>query len=280
VAPALRANSADFKNATRLFQDPEFDGEPVTVYEPRPDEPIVPAEDPTITDSTGDTGDASGPDTEAEPPGHSDDDLAATWIRDPMGRQRYTIDDVRVRTAIERSQYLDADGRLVTEEYRVLHRDEIRKTLRLEFASLAGFLRRWTEAERKQAVLDELSEQGVPMEVLREAVPNGEALDAFDLVAQIAFDQPPLSRRERAENVRERNYFGKYGADARAVLDALLDKYADHGIADIEDPKVLELPPFDRIGSKTRIRRGIFGGADKFSEALTELERQLYRDSA
>jgi len=270
----------DFKNATRLFQDPEFDGEPVAVYEPCPDEPVIPPEDLTITDNAGDAGDPSGLDTEAEPSQLTDSDFASTRIREATGQQRYTIDDVRVRTAVERSQYLDANGRLVTEDYRVLLRNEIRKTLRREFASLADFLRRWTGAERKQAVLDELAEQGVPIEVLREAVPNGEGLDAFDLVAHIAFDQPTLSRRERAENVRKRNYFGKYGADARAVLHALLDKYADHGIADIEDPKVLELPPFDRVGSKTRIRRGIFGGADKFSEALTELERQLYRDSA
>jgi type I restriction enzyme R subunit len=161
-----------------------------------------------------------------------------------------------------------------------LLKKEIRKTLRREFASLDDFLRRWSAAERKQAVLDELAEQGLPLDVLRQAVPNGAALDAFDLVAHIAFDQPPLSRRERAENVRKRNYFGQYGEDARAVLDALLDKYADHGISDIEDPQVLELPPFDRIGSKTRIRRGIFGGPDKFSEALTELEHLLYQDTA
>jgi type I restriction enzyme R subunit len=270
----------DFKNATRLFQDKEFDGEPVTVYEPRPEEPVIPPEDLTIADTVGDAGDASGPDTEANTSELTDSDFASTQIREPTAQSRYSIDDVRVRTAIERSHYLDANGRPVTEDYRVLLRDEIRKTLQREFASLADFLRRWTEAERKQAVLDELAEQGVPIEVLREAVPNGQTLDAFDLVAHIAFDQPPRSRRERAENVRKRNYFGKYGDEARAVLDALLDKYADHGIADIEDPKVLELPPFDRIGSKTRIRRGIFGGSEKFSEALTELERQLYQDSA
>jgi type I restriction enzyme R subunit len=267
----------DFKNATRLFQDKDFDGEPVTVYEPGPDEPVVPPEDLTSPDSTGDTGDTVGLDTEAGSSEFSDSDLVATQIRESTSQPRYTIDDVRVRAAIERSQYLDANGRLVTEDYRVLLRDEIRKTLRREFASLADFLRRWTGAERKQAVLDELAEQGVPIEVLREAVPNGHALDAFDLVAHIAFDQPPLSRRERAEHVRKRNYFGQYGDDARAVLDALLDKYANHGIVDLEDPKVLELPPFDRIGSKTRIRRGIFGGSENFSEALTELERQLYQ---
>ena len=165
-------------------------------------------------------------------------------------------------------------------KYRVLLKEEIRKSLRREFASLDDFLRRWTEAERKQAVIDELREQGIPLDVLREAVPQGEVIDAFDLIAHIAFDQPPLSRRERANNVRKRNYFGQYGEEARAVLEALLEKYADHGISDIEDPKILELPPFNKIGSKTQIRRGIFGGNERYSQALTELEQQIYQEQA
>jgi type I restriction enzyme R subunit len=270
----------DFKNATRLFQDPEFDGEPVTVHEPGPDDPIVPPEElipdqALADDPVVDTGAIDGQADEAPAT-----DPASLRTRDPATRPRYIIDDVKVRTAIERSQYLNAEGKLVTEDYRVLLRDEIKHTLLREFASLNALLRRWSGAERKQAVLDELAGQGLPVEVLREAVPDGAALDVFDLVAHIAFDQPPLSRRERADQVRKRNVFGNYGAEARAVLEALLDKYADHGIADIEDPKVLELPPFDRLGSKTRIRRGIFGGSEQFSAALTELERQLYQDSA
>jgi type I restriction enzyme R subunit len=272
----------DFKNATRLFQDPEFDGEPITVYEPKPNEPIVPPED-RITDAT-----------ELEEAGMFDgqgiaEEDAATQL-DPDGRPenpepppvrlRYTIEDVEVRTAIERGQYLDANGRLVTEYYRTPLKNKLKRSLKHEFASLDDFLRRWNGSERKQAIIDELAEIGVPLAVLREAVPGGDDLDAFDLVAHIAFDQPPLSRKERADKVRKRNYFGKYGEDARVVLEALLDKYADHGITEIEDPKVLELPPFTRLGSKTQIRRRVFGGSDKFTEALTELEHQLYRDTA
>lgn len=272
----------DFKNATRLFQDPEFDGEPITVYEPKPNEPIVPPGD-RITDAAEiqeggmfdgqgiadeDATTQSGPDGQPENP------------EPPPARLRYTIEDVEVRTAIERGQYLDANGRLVTEYYRTPLKNKLRRSLRHEFASLDDFLRRWNGSERKQAIIDQLAEIGVPLAVLREAVPGGDDLDAFDLVAHIAFDQPPLSRKERADKVRKRNYFGKYGEDARAVLDALLDKYADHGITEIEDPKVLELPPFSRLGSKTQIRRRVFGGPDKFTEALTELEHQLYRDTA
>ncbi|UHD17008.1 hypothetical protein LT988_02810 [Thiocapsa bogorovii] len=116
------------------------------------------------------------------------------------------------------------------------------------------FLRRWNGSERKQALIDELAEIGVPLAVLREAVPGGDDLDAFDLAAHIAFDQPPLRRKERADKVRKRNYFGKYGEDARAVLEALLDKYADHGITEIEDPKCWSCRP--SVGSAAKHRFG------------------------
>jgi type I restriction enzyme, R subunit len=115
---------------------------------------------------------------------------------------------------------------------------------------------------------------------LTEAIPNSADLDIFDLVAHIAFDQKPLTRRERANNVHKRNVFSKYGDQARAVLEALLEKYADHGIGDIEDSKILELPPLDRYGTKTQIRRGIFGSAEKYSQALTELEEALYEQKS
>ena len=255
----------DFKGATRLFQDPEFDGDPVVVYEPDAGDSIVPPEDGSEEETT-------------DPP--IDGDVSPTGGRgkDRTGekRIRYTIDDVEVTTAIERSQYLDVNGNLITEDYRVLLKEDIKEALLREFGSLDNFLRRWTEAERKQALIDELREQGVSLEALREAVPQGDELDPFDLVAHIAFDQPPLSRKERANNVKKRNYFGQYGDEARAVLEALLEKYADHGITDIEDPKILELPPFDQLGTKTQIRRGIFGSNENYSQALTTLEQAIY----
>jgi type I restriction enzyme R subunit len=173
---------------------------------------------------------------------------------------------------VERSQYLDADGKLITEDYRVLLKDDIRKALQAEFGSMGDFLRRWNAAERKQAVLEELAGHGVPLAILQQAVANGGELDAFDLVAHVAFDQKPLTRRERANNVNKRDIFGKYGEQARAVLEALLEKFADHGVQDIEDAKVLELPPFDRFGSKTQIRRGIFGSVEHYTQAISEPE--------
>ena len=125
-------------------------------------------------------------------------------------------------------------------------------------------------------MLEELEKHGVPLELLQQAVVNGSELDAFDLVTHLAFDQKPLTRRERANNVKKRDVFGKYGGQAKGVLEALLEKFADHGIQDIEDAKVLELPPFDQFGSKTKIRRGIFGGVEQYTQAVQELELALY----
>ncbi|VVE63211.1 restriction endonuclease subunit R [Pandoraea captiosa] len=264
----------DFKGATRLFADPDFDGEPVVIYEPKPDEPVVP---PDITNPPG----ISEPEPPPYGPGpNGGDDTPPGDITGGggggEGRVKYVIDDVNVRVAVERSQYLDADGKLITEDYRVLLKDDIKKALQAEFGSMTDFLRRWNSAERKQAVLEELADQGVPIEILQQAVANGSELDVFDLVAHVAFDQKPLTRRERANNVKKRDVFGKYGEQARAVLEALLDKFADHGVQDIEDAKVLELPPFDQFGSKTQIRRGIFGSVEQYTQAVQELEQALY----
>jgi len=163
----------DFKGATRLFQDPEFDGEPVTVHEPAPDESVLPPQGQSDEDEHPD----GVADTDGSPMDDGDDqqpDDPAGGTRDPAAdRVRYTIDDVEVGTAIERSQYLDVHGRLVTKDYRVLLKDQIRQTLRREFTSLDDLLRRSTASERKQAIIEALRDQGLPLAVLAQAVPNG-----------------------------------------------------------------------------------------------------------
>lgn len=266
----------DFKGATRLFADPDFDGEPVDIDEPEPDQqPVTPPDDAL---PEGPNPPRTG-EPEAPPycPDAQQGDLPDSEAgQGDKGRVKYVIDDVNVRIAVERSQYLDADGKLITEDYRVLLKGDIKKTLQTEFGSMSHFLRRWNDAERKHAIVEELAQQGAPLEILQQAVANGSELDVFDLVAYIAFDQKPLTRRERAKNVKKRDVFGKYGEQARAVLEALLDKFADHGVQDIEDAKVLELPPFDQFGSKTQIRRGIFGGVEQYTQAVHELEQALY----
>jgi type I restriction enzyme R subunit len=268
----------DFKGATRLFADPDFDGEPVVIYEPKLGDPVVPPEDEINPEPEPnkypELGDSDHPPYNPAPEESYGDDPTIG------GRTRYVIDDVRVKVAATREQYLDADGKLITEDYRVLLKADIQKALQSEFGSLTDFLRRWNEAERKQAVLKALADQGLPLEILQQAIPNGDTMDAFDLVAHVAFNQKPLTRRERANNVKKRDVFGKYGEQARAVLEALLEKFSDHGVQDIEDAKVLELPPFDQFGSKTQIRRGIFGGVEQYSQAIHELEQALYDDQS
>ncbi len=262
----------DFKGATRLFADPEFDGEPVVIYEPGENEPVVPPEDL----ENGQPGEIDEPGEEYGPGDHESDGGEEETDGGGDPREKYYIDDVEVRVAVELHQYLNEAGQLKTEDLRIYLKDQIRKTLKQQFGTLQDFIKRWRETERKHVLLSELKDQGIPLEVLKQAVPDSNRFDAFDLVVHIAFDQKPLTRQERVNRVKKRNYFGKYGDQARAVLDALLEKYASNGILDIEDPKILELPPFDKIGSKTHIRRGIFGGPEKFARAITELENALY----
>ena len=242
----------DFRGVTNHFADPDFDGEPVQIYEPLAGEAVVPPE-PDVAD-----------DTEGE-------GLVNDWFdEETEGRVKYHVRGVPVRVVNERVQYYGSDGRLITESLK----DYTRKNVHEQYASLDDFLRSWNSAERKEAIIEELVEQGVLLEALEEEV--GKDFDPFDLVCHVAFDQPPLTRRERAENVRKRDYFAQHGEPARRVLEALLDKYADEGIEQIERLDVLRVKPLSDIGSPLDIVRGIFGGKKPYLEAVEELERQLY----
>ena len=244
----------DFKKATELFADPDFDGDPVVIYEPGPDDPPLPPEEP------GDDEPPAPPEPPV-PPGGEDA---------PAPRVKYVVGDVPFFVVAERLQYYGPDGKLITESLK----DYTRKTVQKEFSTLDDFLRHWSSAEKKQAVINELSEQGVLWDALADDV--GKDFGPFDLICHVAFDQPPLTRRERAENVRKRNYFTKYGDQARQVLEALLDKYADEGVQNIEDLKVLRINPFDSIGTPTEIVNQFFGGKQQYEQAIRELEKELY----
>jgi type I restriction enzyme R subunit len=236
----------DFKKATELFRDPDFDGEAVVIYEPDPDDDPVPPDPPDDDDST------AGPE-------------------DPEGVYKIRVSGVPAKIIAERIEYIGPDGNLITESYREFSRKQIQS----EFASLDEFLRRWSDAKKKQAIIDELEEHGVVLENL--AADVGKAYGDFDLIAHIAYGQPPLTRRERAHNVKKRNYFTKYGPQARDVLTALLDKYADEGVATLESGKVLRLDPFKSIGTPVEIINNIFGGKEKYERAIQELENELFR---
>lgn len=238
----------DFKKATELFRDPDFDGEPVIIYEPKDgDDPVPP--DP-------------------EGPGDEDDDNG-----DNGGVKKYVFDGVAVHIIAERVEYNGPDGNLITESYR----DFTRKKIKSEYASLDEFLTSWNSAAKKQAIIDLLEEHGIILENLAELV--GKEYGDFDLICHIAYDQPPLTRKERANNVKKRNYFTKYGEQARAVLNGLLDKYADEGISCIENTKVLRLKPFNEIGTPLEIINNAFGGKVNYERAVRELKQELFQQA-
>ncbi len=264
----------DFKKATELFADPEFDGEPVQIYEPGPDDPPIPP-DEGYSDEFPEGAAFGEGDAPAEP---SWDDASARQEPLPPGtlsqrRRKYVVNDVPVWVVAERVQYYGKGGKLITESLK----DYTRKTVLEEFTSLDDFLIRWNAAEQKQAIIEELEQQGILLAALADEV--GKDFDPFDLICHVAFDQPPLTRRERAENVRKRDYFAKYGEQARAVLEALLDKYADEGIQHVEDMGVLNVQPINQFGTPVEIIK-LFGGKEAYLAAVKELQSLLYKTAA
>jgi type I restriction enzyme R subunit len=235
----------DFRRATALFADPAFDGEPVQIFEPGPGESPVPPGEPIVP-----------PEPEPGPRAN-----------------RYYVDDVEVEIVTERVQYLDADGKLITESLK----DFTRRTVRKAYASLTDFLTAWGAAERKQAIVDELLSQGVFFDELADQI--GRDYDSFDLVCHVAFDRPPLTRRERVDRVKKRDVFARYGDKARQVLQLLLQKYADGGTKSVESLDILKVDPLTTLGTPVEII-GWFGGKEQYLAAIRELEVQLYQEAA
>jgi type I restriction enzyme R subunit len=253
----------DFKRATENFADPAFDGEPVQIYVPGEGDPIdSPVEgDPITPPQPGNDQPPLGPTTAG--PGEDDNTEPKRYVVGGM---------VTVSVARERVQYLNADGKLITESLR----DYTRINLKRQYDSLDKFLQAWNDADRKAALIEELERQGVLIEALADEV--GKDLDPFDLLLHVAYDQPPLTRRERASRVKKRNVFTQYGPMARQVIEALLDKYADEGITTLEASNVLTLPPVNQLGLPVELVRA-FGGRPQYLSALQTLERELYADT-
>lgn len=245
----------DFRGATSHFADPDFDGEPVQIYQPEGDDPMTPPDD-------------------APPPGG--DDNGPPNIELPLdggGMRKVYVDGVGATIIAERVEYLDENGKLVTESLR----DFTKKALRKRFTSLDDFLKRWKASTRKQAIVEELEAEGLPLDPIAEEL--GKDLDPFDLICHVAFDAKPLTRRERAENVKKRDVFTKYGDQARAVLDALLTKYADEGVINLDDANVLKIAPFSKMGSVVQLIK-VFGGKEGFETAVHEMQDALYQETA
>ena len=230
----------DFRNATAKFKDPKFDGDP----EPpqgKSGKPYTMPEEPSSV--------VSEPDV------------------------KYLVEGEKIAITTEIVSILGEDGKTMRTESIT---DFTRKQIRKRYATLNDFVKNWTEAERKKAIVDELKDYSVLVDAVREKNPALANADIFDVICHVAFDQPPVSRRERANNVKKRNYFAKYEGKAREVLEALLDKYADYGILNLEDSDILDTAPFNKIGKPQKIVK-LFGGLDKFEQALKELENEIYK---
>ncbi len=253
----------DFKNATKLFSDPKFDGDPVQIYNPEPTDPVDPPDESGELELESTNGGGSDGEIIIDPP------LPPTLPKIHMG------DDVKVDVDSIVITVTGADGKQLTESLT----DYTRQCVNKKFRTLKDFLRSWTQADKKQAIIQELAEQGVFWEELQQTVSQqlGDELDPFDLICHIVFDQPPLSRRERAANVKKRNYFAQYQGEAKQVLETLLDKYADVGIEEIEKTEVLTQFPFHQMGTVVELV-SVFGGKANYVKAVKALEDELYYD--
>lgn len=263
----------DFKKATELFADERFDGIPEKVMDTTPEDIADPEsdfEEKLEEISEHDDEQVTGVDEPPAPPYQvtDTDDVGPLPEEDEKKIRKFHVNGVAVGVIAQRVQYYDADGKLVTESFK----DYTRKTLLKEYASLDDFTRKWQDADRKEAIIHELEQQGIIWEVLAEEV--GKDLDPFDMLCHVVYGQPPLTRKERAENVRKRNYFTKYSEAAQAVLDNLLDKYADAGVQEIESIQVLKLKPFDSMGTLPEIIKTGFGDRNGYNQALSELENE------
>ena len=258
----------DFRGVTRLFEDKEFDGEPVQIKDVKETEEM-PVEEQTKEEIIDIIDEISKEETVVDIPPNID----LTDIETPT--RKFYVNGVEVVQVGERVQYYGKDGKLITESLV----DYTKKNLKEQFATMHDFIKKWSEADKKSAIIEELEEQGILFEELREEVKQktGKDLSIFDLICHVTFDMPPLSRKERAEKVKKRNYFGKYSEKARAILNALIDKFADEGIMEIENRSILSFQPFDKFGTPVEIIKE-FGGKDKYEEAIRELEKELFND--
>jgi len=270
----------DFKKATELFADEEFDGPPVQVMDTRSGEII----DIDNIDFDIELDNVNNEDAENESSLDDENDdfnandtanygnLEDSW--DNEGNEsdyvKYRVSGVTVRKMAERVQYYGSDGKLVTESFK----DYTRNTVKKCFTSLDDFTRKWQDSERKQIIIDELASEGVIWQALEEEV--GKDMDPFDLICHVVFDQPPLTRKERANNVKKRNYFTKYSETAQTVLSTLLDKYADGGVNEIESINVLKVKPLDELGTPMEIVKEAFGNKTNYEQAISEMETALY----
>ena len=255
----------DFRNVTNLFADPDFDGDPVMIKQVSEVDDLTGAEEeaaetPII--------DIDGQEIDFDPNSYPQLTGGGEIVEEPKVKIR--VDGVHVQIVNERVQYLGADGKIITESLK----DYTKKNIQEHYSTIDDFLKRWNHSDKKKAIVDELESHGVFFDALKEEV--GRDFDPFDLICHIAFEAKPLTRKERAEKVKKRNYFTKYGELAQQVLNSLLDKYADDGLLTIESTEVLKLDPLNKLGTPIELVKA-FGGKTQYVNALKELEQELYK---
>ncbi len=270
----------DFKKATELFADERFDGTPEKIIKTTPEiieDESVEFDDLDIQDNSDEPVEESDPSSENQtseiydPTGIYDSNEDGEWEDNTPKMVKYHVSGVSVSKIAERVQYYDSDGKLVTESFK----DYTRKTMNKQFSSLDDFIKRWNEADRKDAVIKELELAGIIWSVLEDEA--GKEMDPFDLICHVVYDQPPLTRKERADNVKKRNYFTKYSDTVQQVLTNLLVKYADDGVQEIENIQVLKVKPFDEMGRPIEIIKKGFGDKNGYFQAVRELEQEIYQ---
>jgi len=255
----------DFRNVTNLFADPDFDGDPVMIKQVNEEDDLSDAEEETANAPITDILDGEIVDFPKVEGGGV--------IEENTKREKIRVDGVQVKIVNERVQYLGADGKIITESLS----DYTKSSVTKQFQNLDIFLLHWNKADKKEAIIQELEEQGIFFDALKEEV--GKDFDPFDLICHLAFEAKPLTRKERANNVKKRNYFAKYGGKAQEVLSSLLDKYAEDGLLTIESTEVLKLDPLNKLGTPVELINA-FGGKSPYLQALKELEAELYNSIA
>lgn len=260
----------DFRNATDLFADPDFDGEPIRIKPVSQDSDLSDIIDEEENFEQTFMDDETGEEIEFKNEIEPYVDLPLIDPEVTEQRNKIIVNGVDVTVLVSRELHFDQHGKPIT----VSLKDHTKEIIKGTFVSLDDFLNKWKNSARKEAIIAELREQGVMVNELYDAVDK--QVDLFDLICHIAYDQPPMTRKERANNVKKRNYFTKYGEQAGKVLEALLDKYADQGIENLENIQILSVPPINEFGSVTEIIRA-FGSREQYEKAIKELENELYK---
>ena len=247
----------DFRNVTNLFADPDFDGEPIQIYTIKTDQEVK--EQQTKEEAL-----ENGERILVSP--------SIAYSEEEENVRKYYVKETEVKVINERVQYHDSQGKLITESLT----DYTKKSVQKEFRSLNDFIQKWNIVDQKGAIIEELEDQGLLLDALREEIPNGKDYDPFDLIIHIAYGQKPLTRKQRASKVQKDAYFNKYGEKARKVIGVLFEKYEDEGIENLENPEVLKVSPLNKLGRPLEIMK-LFGGVAGYKNMIKEIEKRLYK---